>query len=96
MEPSVEAWVRYYVATEEFDRMLPGVWSPYSAHSWLPLPSSKGESSRFARRLIRQMAPGHRRDVRTKMEALDMAERAHLRDRSAAEALVALGLEVTT
>jgi hypothetical protein len=41
-------WLEYYVATEEFDRTLPGYWSPHERDCWIPRADARGESNRFA------------------------------------------------
>lgn len=30
------AWARWYLATENYDRGLPGAWSEYDRQSWVP------------------------------------------------------------
>ena len=44
--PSFLSWVGYFADTEEFDRTLPGGWSPRGANLWIPL--DRAPSSRFA------------------------------------------------
>ena len=54
MEPSparqraFRLWLEYFVRTEEFDRSLPGAWSPSDRDSWLPRPPHDRASRAFA------------------------------------------------
>ena len=73
-------WVRYYVMAEEYDRTLPGGWSPHDSNMWLPHPSVKAQSSRHATERIRRMDPEARKDQKAKRRALDFTAQHHTRE----------------
>ena len=49
------AWLEYYVTTEDYDRSLPGRWSPHDPDCWMPAPQVRKLSIDFAHETLKRL-----------------------------------------
>ena len=74
-------WAHYYIASENFDRTLPGWWSSRgNGNTWIPFDAYRGRSSLYARKRMAEVSIEARADLKARNTALEFTDRHHTRE----------------
>ncbi len=87
VSPAVMVWIKYYVATEAYDRTLPGRWSPLGNSTWLPDLSAKQRSALYAKEKMKAIPQEYRVDRSDKHKALELVDGLFTKDASVRDVL---------